>query len=202
MISVAPAGGRLDEEVTVRSLRFLRRYDLMLWAVLVCSISLNVYQSWRIGALSAKVGPQPLASGIVLPPLHLTGKSATKTIVDPTSDSRPMLLYVYSPRCGICKHNAPKIRALARRVADRYRLVALTLTDTGGEVELGVGAPFEAYSAPDAATVAAYALNPTPSTYVIGPSGRLQRHWLGEYTGQTASQVERFFDVSLQAQGR
>ncbi|MGH9477010.1 MAG: hypothetical protein ACRD1C_11860 [Terriglobales bacterium] len=80
----------------------------------------------------------------------------------------------------------------------RYRFVAVAtepVTQSQCAAELRLG--FSVFMDPTPKTDAAYRIQGTPETYVLGTDGRLMAHWYGAYGQETLGDVERFFHLRL-----
>jgi hypothetical protein len=165
--------------------------------LLVVSVGVNVLQTRRILAL---VDPPPVTNvvGHAATPIHATSLSGEPVTIT-VGDGAPTLLYYFSPTCVFCERNWNNVRALSRSAHGHFRIVALAaengrdLADFVREHTLTM----EVYGGVSAATRDAYGLRGTPHSVVISSQGLISHEWEGVYTGRTATQIERLFDVVL-----
>jgi hypothetical protein len=178
-----------------------RSYDPALLLLLVLSLGLNAYLSWRVrggGAPPVKnARPALVEEGTRLPVLE--GKSTEDQSMRVGFDiGRPTLLYVFSADCRWCLRNAENIKSLARQRSSGYRFLGLAVRGDRTSVakdqaDLG----FDVLREPTVATTQALRLGPTPMTILVSTSGAVVRVWTGAYDGRVADDMRRFFDVRL-----
>ncbi len=176
-----------------------RWMDRSLIALLAVSLTLNAAMAWKLhqGTLAAasraraKAEEGLLAKGAALPSIEATGPDGKMARIDVAGAAGSgTLVYVFASRCGWCERNQANFEALAKAVENRYRVVALALDE--GEI-----LKTTAYRSPSGATIDAYRLGATPGMIAIAPDGRVDRHWLGAWSGRTGEEVEAYFGVKL-----
>ena len=169
-------------------------FNIILSAALIASVSLNLAQKREVNKL--RTG-ELLDPGTYMTHIEALTPDGTVGHISP-GGFRPTILYVFSPRCQWCTQNQANIRTLAKKVADRYRVVGLSLTDRGLREYLRRSPlPFDVYTNPSADAVAAYKLQSAPQTLVVAANGRLERVWRGAYAGEQRAEVEEYFNARL-----
>lgn len=166
--------------------------------VLTLSLALNVYfaREARFGRTRFPV-PSKMRVGTKLPSalplLDVNGKT-TQLIFD---DSRPTVLYVFSPTCGWCKRNEANIKTLVN-ADSHFRFIGLSITPTGLKDYIAQRhAPFPVYAVQSKEQSAKLGLSVTPETIVVGPGAVIEEAWKGAYTGDNQKQIEQFFNAKL-----
>jgi peroxiredoxin len=182
-------------------LYFLRRVWLGrdAWAMLgllAISLSANVYQGLK--AMSTqRAAPPTLAAGMRAPKLYAEEVGGAKVILDWASDTRPTLLYIFSPSCVWCQRNFANFDALSQARKSDFRIVGLSTSSEGltkyveeHQIEYAV------YTNPDPVKNREF-LNATPTTLLISPQGTVKEVWSGAYTGKMKDEVEAKLGVQL-----
>ena len=141
-------------------------------------------------AVGRRVGPLP-----ILPIAAIVGGDAAPRPAPPRLDGRVTLLNFWGTWCPPCRRELPGLVRLAGRLASepRFQLVAVSC-GSGEAADIAVETvdflarqqfvpPIEAWAFSDGlgATVfsEAYGLRVFPTTYLIGPDGRVRRVWEG-----------------------
>ncbi len=188
-----------------------RWLDRALVAMLTVSLSLNAAMAWKLhqGNAAAAEGARAraeeglLKKGTVLPAIQAVdgkGAAARLEVAGAGDGRRGTLLYVFASQCGWCERNHANFLALAGAAeAKGYRVVVLAL-DEGEALDQyirrhAIGTPV--YRKPSAETFKAYRLGATPGMLVIATDGRVDKHWLGAWSGKAGSEVEEYFGVKL-----
>ena len=183
-----------------------RPYDAVLLGLLALSLTFNILIAYRFAVPNSVSSPTNAnrragpAVGITLPPLDAELLGGGRELLRFGSDSRPTLLYVFTPACQWCSRNANNIRAVTARAQGSYRLAALSLDPDKDSVTAYVreqGIEFPVYVKPSAESVSAYALGATPHTLLIDRSGKVLQSWVGAFAGTVGSQVEAVFKLKL-----
>jgi hypothetical protein len=103
---------------------------------------------------------------------------------------------VLSPACGYCKENWK----YWLRILKESPNVRVVLADTTGEVtpdyfrENGIGAPEQVIKLSGPSRLE-HNLRVTPTTVVIGPSGRIDGVWVGVLNSRKVEAVNRLLEV-------
>jgi hypothetical protein len=169
-------------------------------AILAVSLGFNVY---FLAIPRGAVNPHPTVTGSVavgkrVPALAAAELSGRHSLIEWAADSRPAVLYVFSPSCVWCLKNLPNAKALWAGCHDRYRFVALSPTSTGlAEYVAAHALPFQVYSNPVGREGQAFAVSGTPTTMVISNGGEVERLWVGAYTGQSQEEIQAYFGIAL-----
>lgn len=182
--------------------RRLWSVEAFLTALLVCSVALNVYLTFKVkryeNVVSSLKGEGSLAVGSSVPSIEakdLDGRTATLAF---NGEGAPTVLYVFRPECGWCERNSQSVNALAAQAGDKYRFVGLSLSSKElKEYAARHGIKFPVYTDLPFSVTSAYKLSGTPQTIIVSPDGRVVRNWMGAYTGEFQHEVESFFGVSL-----
>ena len=183
------------------------KYDVVLLLLLSLSLSGNV----AIGAAFLRLANSPTtstasgpnvpagpATGTRLPLLQAKDLSGKPVSIAFDSDSRPTVLYVFTPTCIWCKKNLQNLKSIVAKNQDRFKFIGLSLSPDGVDAYLkDTGLDFPVYTGPAPEIVRSFGLGATPSTFVLSTTGVLQRHWTGAYAGATIPEVEDFFGVKL-----
>lgn len=180
----------------------INRPDKVLLIVLVVSLGLNAALSvvllgrTPISSPAKSTRPVP-AIGKILPPLELKQKDGSRVVVKLDTDARRSLIYVIAPGCIWCARNLANI-ATALKTTQPIRTILVSLASPNTPDPLLDQLKFsEIYYQPSVATMTAYGLGGTPQSMIIAPTGKLEKLWLGAYTGNTVEDIESFFGVTL-----
>lgn len=180
----------------------IRRYEIALLAIVLISIALNLLLSRQVVRLRDTIAHLKsegrLAVGASLPPFQAFDLNGRTVTVAYSEESRPTLLYVFSPSCGWCARNLPNIRHLAATVKGEYRILGISLSNQGLEKyirEAGIDFPVLTQASPD--SLEAYKLGGTPQTLVISAQGTLLKNWIGAYADQVSEEVQQYFGTPL-----
>ena len=190
-----------------------RWMDRALVVMLTVSLTLNAAMAWKLhqGNVAAaeraraKAEEGLLKKGTALPAIEAVdakGAAARLEVAGSAGDGgrQGTLLYVFASQCGWCERNHANFQTLAGAAeAKGYRVIALAL-DEGESLDQYVrrhAIRTPVYRKPSAATFKAYHLGSTPGMVVIAPDGRVDRHWLGAWSGKAGSEVEEYFGVKL-----
>ena len=179
---------------------------LFLFAVLSSSLSLNVVLALRLQQLTAiktptrQVGVRDQSVLASIPVVDADGARLSLGF----GDRRPTVLYVLAPHCPWCERNHANISALALAKRADFNFIGLSNTETGfADYARSDSLPFPVFRV-DTSTLLTgptpellRQLDPTPQLVVIAPGGRVNKVWVGAFTGQTQSDVERFFGAVL-----
>jgi peroxiredoxin len=165
------------------------------FALLALSLGINVYLALRVYA----PGPAELrllSKGEKVPAFaarRLAGGTVTLSY-----DSKPTVLYVFTPGCSWCRRNLANVKTLFEAKSGEFRFVGLALDDMGLEAYVAQEKiPFPVYSNVSEDTRAQYRLGGVPQTLVISSRGIVLENWSGAYDGKLRHDVEEFFSVSL-----
>jgi hypothetical protein len=112
---------------------------------------------------------------------------------------KPILLYVFSPKCRWSARDYTNLKALTRQVVGSHRVVVLTTSADGLTSYLSTH-PFSGQilrllePLPEGFDV-------TPQTAVLTNSGRVERVWVGALMGERQRDAERVLKISLPGPG-
>lgn len=165
--------------------------------VLAPSLGLNVYQGLELrGGFLHPAAPTKVDAKFPspLPLLDADGKP-TQLAFD---DSRPTVMYVFSPLCGWCKKNEANIKSTVAIAGNRFRFVGVSTISENLKDYIAQGhAPFPVYvvKSPEQATQLGFV--GTPMTIVVGPGAKVEKVWQGAYMNDNQKEVEAFFGAKL-----
>lgn len=117
-------------------------------------------------------------------------------------DPRKTLLFVLSPRCGLCRDIMPDWEKMVKSIDQKsFRVVAVSLTPEGTKEFL---AKYNLGSIPviadaDPKDRVDYEMTLTPQTVLIGSDGKVEKVWTGLLTDEE-EEIERSLGVALLAQ--
>ncbi len=175
------------------------RYRLSAWnilALLLClSVALNVLLANR---LTVRQLPQSFIPDHPLSAIGAYGLDGKEQLISFSRQSRPTVLYVFSPDCIWCAHNLTNMRTLAGAIGGRFRIVGLSLSGTRLPEYLATNRiVFPVYQMPRDSSKLEYKLGRTPETMLIGIDGRIQKRWTGAWGENNQKDIERVFGVAL-----
>jgi peroxiredoxin len=165
-------------------------------ALLAISLAANVYLGTKATFSHGAAAPA-LVAGMKAPRLYAEEINGTKVAIDWSSDTRPTLLYVFSPSCVWCQRNFANFEALSRARKSDFRIIGLSTSSEGlkkyvEEHKLG----YTVYTNPDFAKDRDL-LRGTPTTFLISPEATIKEVWGGAYTGSMKEQIEARLGVKL-----
>jgi peroxiredoxin len=178
----------------------LRSEASVAMVLLGISIAANAGLAYRVHALRGYV--EALREGVTLrigsrvSPISardVNGVPNTLTYTGPL----PTVLYVFKPECGWCQRNRGNFAALCSQVGGRYRVVALSLSNTEDLREFVAKSHMTAPVLWDLqpVTVTEYRLGGTPTTIVISTERIVLKRWVGAYSDTVGKEVESYLDV-------
>lgn len=113
-------------------------------------------------------------------------------------DSRPTVLYVFTPTCIWCKRNLANLKSLMSAGSRRFRFVGISLAQdellprylTSNHLQF----PALIRDLP-AGEIAQLRLGATPQTIVVSPAGVVAQDWRGAYVGPVEQAAARYFNL-------
>lgn len=140
-----------------------------------------------------------LDPGTELSPLAGVTPEGRDLVIDYSSDSRPTVLYYFSPACAWCERNWPNVRALTTATSDRFRWIGVSAATTEDLAAFTAARrlDLEVITALAPELISEYRLTGTPNTLVVGSDGRLVKGWVGAFQGELAGEIEAFFGTEL-----
>jgi hypothetical protein len=186
----------------IKSFSLIKKNDLFLVALLMASLSLNVYLGWKVKQ-SRRFSPAPqnsvkLSPGMTVQPITATSLSGKIETFNYADSGKPTVFYVFSPSCVWCERNNQNINTIVRLKGESFRFVGISLVNDGlsGYAESHqVGFPIYKSLKPE--YVEMLGLGTTPQTIIISPDGHVLKNWVGAFSGAVQPQVEEFFNVRL-----
>src|SRR6266478_130935 len=173
----------------------------IIFLMLIVSVCVNVILARRLSNFNRafnRTSARAVKPGTLVPAFEAVDPSGQKVQVTYSDDSKPTVLYIFTPPCTWCERNLDSFKKLVDQESGQFRFIALSLSDQGlteyiakNDLKLPV------YSDLSSATKDAYGLGGTPQTLVVSPEGKVLQNWAGAYVGDQKSQVEAFFHVSL-----
>ncbi len=150
-------------------------------------------------ALLSKKNESRLMPGARVSPLLGEDVDGSVRRVTYGEDSRPTLLYIYSPDCRWCQRNLNNIRALSQKLSASHRFVGISLADTPvgkrRQEADSLGFPVVFEIAPESRE--SYKFGGTPQTLIVSPEGMVIRNWIGAYAQGLNREVEAYFGLKL-----
>lgn len=90
------------------------------------------------------------------------------------------------------------IRTLASAKGESFRMLGLSLTQSGlQEYVEAHGINFPTYVIGDMESVRSLDLGSTPQTLVVSSDGKIEKNWIGAFSGELHRDVETYFQVKL-----
>jgi hypothetical protein len=180
----------------------LRAMPLALNLLVVVSVLLNAFLTWRVLDLSKAVAKlkteESLAVNAQLPVIDGFDVDGQPARIAFAEGGLPTILYVLRPDCKWCARNSQNIKALADAAKGKYRVIGISLSSQNLKEYLEQEKlSFPVYTDVSAETRAALHLGGTPQTIVASPEGRVLKNWMGAYMGPTQQEVEKFFNFHL-----
>jgi len=168
--------------------------DPVLLLLLATSLAGNVYF-----ARTARYAPRStpiLELGTKVPAVRGTGLDGAK--VELRYESRPQILYVFSPKCIWCDRNMENAKQLAQQTAERYDFVAVALNaeDLEGYVRRH-SLSWKVVKDIPTEIQQAFGMAGTPQTIVVDIGGKVRHVWSGALSGSALAEVEKALDVRL-----
>ena len=182
--------------------RLIRSKKLVLSLLLGASLGLNLLLARRVRQfetrIDGKLFHEQLQIGALVPPIiakDLDGRSATITY---TGNTRPTVLYIFTPQCGWCARNSDNFKALLQVRDQDNRFIALSLSEIGlQEYVRDKQLTVPVFAGLSSEMISAYKLGGTPQTLVISREGRVVKNWQGAWIGKQKSDIDDFFHVTL-----
>jgi peroxiredoxin len=164
--------------------------------ILFCgSAAINV---WLVQVIAAGRRLSPPKAGAQFPTVELADTTGRKVSLTYEAASQPTIIYWFGPHCVWCRRNEANLAAVARAAAGKFRLISIANAEVGIHEYLADSThDLPVYTDPTGQARGVYGLGSTPMTLVVGADGKLIKRWSGAYQGETARQVETFFEVQL-----
>jgi peroxiredoxin len=180
--------------------RFLKA-EWFLLILLAGSLTLNVYQGWKLkGKTESPPAPpvtQKLSAGMSIPVLNVTSSAGVPDAIS-YSNTKPTVLYVFSPSCDWCQRNNANVNAIATLKNDSYTFVGLSLSDYQLRKYVETEhIPFPVYSGLTGELIEKLGFTETPQLLVISSDGIVLKSWTGAFVKEVAQDVEGYFNIRL-----
>lgn len=176
--------------------------ELLLGGLLLASLATNYFLSREVrqlrGAVFALKNEGRLAAGAQVPIIEGLDPEGNLITIDYAANSRPTLLYVFSPGCTWCARNQESFSTLVNAIQDQNSIFGISLTPKGVKEYVqthGYSFPTIANLPPQ--TAETYRFGGTPQTLLISPRGRVLKNWMGAYTDRVKTDLESYFGVDL-----
>ncbi len=185
----------MSTEPVVFSRRGNRGTDWVLLGLLAASLSANVILLSRASQAPAPSLRQPTESAVGTTVQTLDGHTPTgsPTSLTLADGNRRTVVFVYSPQCRWCKQTWPLFQRIAANHRKEFRFLAVCLS----EGSAAFPADFEVLAQPSRDSLSRLRVTSVPATFVISPSGRVEKAWAGAYRGGVGKDITSFFAVSL-----
>jgi hypothetical protein len=138
--------------------------------------------------------------GQKVPPLKGRTAQGDAVALEYGDDARDTLILVYSPHCGFCTENLPNWKAIAKSVDHSlFRVAAVSIVAEGAAEYLSANGLTvnPTITEVDPKTRAAYEMNVTPMTILVGPDGRVKDVWSGVLGADDRQQIRDSVGVQL-----
>ena len=169
--------------------------------VLLASVALNLLLFAEVrrlrGALKLPGRTDPLIGARIASFQARDSDSRGVTVTMP--NTRPTLLYVFSPQCDFCVKNENKIAFLTQAIQDKYQILGISIGRNGlGQYLADHGVTFRVLVELDATVAKTLQIGrTTPQTLVVSPIGLVIKNWRGMYSGRTQQEIEDYFGVKF-----
>jgi cytochrome c biogenesis protein CcmG/thiol:disulfide interchange protein DsbE len=150
----------------------------------VVAVALVVGLSGK-GASSGRTAP-------ALPKELLAGSPVTLASLRTDAAGKPSLVVFWASWCGPCQHEAPSVERFARSAAGRGRVVGVDWSDEAKSARRFIAKNHWSFSNlrdGEGSVGLAYGLRGLPTTFVIGPNGRIEKTLIGPQTEQTLTRA-------------
>ena len=174
---------------------------LLVGALLVLNASL-IIQNRKLRGGETNLRSSVLKPGSTVPALagmDLDGKDFT---LDYGKDPRKAVMFIFSPRCGICTKNMPNWKAISQDLdRNSYRIVAVSIVAEGVKKYINqqklTNVPVIAEVDPKSRV--SYEMNVTPITLLIDSKGKVEKVWVGQLVAAEQAEVEQALSLKLPA---
>jgi hypothetical protein len=151
-----------------------KKMDFLLLALLLASLTLNVYLGWHAASLKNAPAKQPnpseLAPGMMVQPITVSDLNGNQERLSFNDDGRPTVLYVLSPSCKWCERNMQNIKMLTGPKGESFRFIGLSLNEKNLKEYVDANnLTFPIYKNPTSDSIRALGLKSTPQTIIISP---------------------------------
>jgi len=179
----------------------INKSDLFLLALLLVSLSLNLYLGVKLKSaprVSAEPSTPKLNAGMTVRPITVTNAVGKEERITYSDAAIPTVLYVFSTSCGWCERNTKNINAVTNLRKNSFRFIGLALSDQdlAGYVD-SHHLDFPIYRKVSPESIEMLGLASTPQTIVIGSDGKVLKNWVGAFTSRVQPEIEQFFEVHL-----
>jgi hypothetical protein len=183
---------------TGKSIARLAAALLILVAVLASNLML-VKENRDLKRQAIGKGRQYLGAGDLVPTLRGLGLDGRIKAVPYGQESKPTLMFVFSPACGWCKINLPNWQAILDQTSGRYRFVAVSISreQTAEYVDRHGLSKASVIVEPEPRDLLAYKLQLTPQTILVDSSGIVKKNWLGAFGSEERQDIENTLGVRL-----
>jgi len=168
----------------------------LLAAVLVVTNVLLLLQNRRLKQELTRRPPAWRPSiGTIIPSIEGIGVGGKRVRVDLGVDSKDTFLFVFSPRCAVCKLTMPAWRELARSADPQlHRLIYINTGQTLPDdylKEMQFGDDATVISALDPKAIVSLNIRVTPEVIKLNPNGKVEDAWLGLTTDDDLNSLKR-----------
>lgn len=176
-----------------------RRFDCLTFLLLGVSLALNVKLGLQLRSLPpVQAAPATVSAGAKIPILSAEDLRGAKVTLNWAVDTRPSLVYIFSPSCHWCTRNLPNIKTLSREVNSGYRIIGISLSSDGLEKYVKDNEfTFPVYRNVSLTDGKQFALKSTPQTLIISPEGKVMESWRGAYADKVKNEIEFKLGVKL-----
>ncbi len=182
----------------------IRRVDKMLISagVLVfltssaANVTLVVENHNLLGKVKILRSQQMTPQGVSLPPLSGVDQFGKPILVDFRNQTRPTVLFIFSPICSVCNKNWPRWNSiLAAQKSLSWRPVFVNTGESVTTSYLNSHSlqQYTTFAQVSASTALTYRFFFTPETIILDGHGKVTSEWIGELSPE----VTRTFSQSL-----
>lgn len=174
---------------------------LLVGALLVLNASL-IIQNRRMRGGETNLRSTVLKRGSTVPALAGTDLDGKDFTLDYGKDPRKAVMFIFSPRCGICTKNMANWKAISQRLdRNSYRIVAVSIVPEGVKEYINqqrlTNVPVIAEVDPKSRV--SYEMNVTPITLLIDSKGQVEKVWVGLLLPEEQTEVEQVLSLKLPA---
>jgi peroxiredoxin len=184
--------------------RGLRRIIWAMTIILVVSLATTLLLAYKVKVLNDSLralgtSPPPLLQvGASVPTIKASSLEDRQEVISYAEGTQPTVFYIFTPQCLWCTRNLDNLKMLLSQKQGSYRFVGISLTDKDVKdyvVKNRLDIPI--YMNPSEEAQREYKLGTTPQTIVVSPDGKVLQNWVGAYTGEQQTQIEKYFGVKL-----
>jgi len=161
------------------------------------SVGFNAVLWWRLDrTVPRSISTERLPLGTQVLPLEASTTSGDKLKIA-ASGALPTILYFFSTSCLWCERNWANVRALESRTRGNFVFIGISNSPDTGEFVYEKALPFRCLTSVSEDVLRRNHIGGTPRTIVLSANGQVIGDWIGAYTPEVQTNIERFFGVQL-----